>query len=100
MSKKGRHTHPLFYIEKSEWCSGGLFELETTYYYEIICKETGEIVLEFSSDYSAELDGDGMWGSSSLIGSYDIQFSEDGKYLLVFETGSKKPKKFKLPECD
>ncbi len=102
MKSSGRPgtDHPLFRIAETESPPhGDVYECDVTYYYDVIEKRTGKKVLNFQGESSSKLGDDGSWVGSGYSGVRNVLFDPDGIHVLVFEEGTKNPRRVKIPSA-
>ncbi|MCC6274672.1 MAG: hypothetical protein IT569_02330 [Leptospiraceae bacterium] len=92
-------NHPRYRIEEAESNPhGDVYDCDITYYYDVVEVKTGKIIQSYRGTSSSRLGDDGNWGDSTYYGVRDVTFSEDGKFVLVYEEGTTLPKEIRLPE--
>jgi hypothetical protein len=87
----------LYLIEEREGDSHGeVYELELDTYYDVVNIHTGKTVMTFTGTAHAKLGSEG-WENWHYSGVEKVEFTEDGKSLLVHSCEKKEPAKIKLP---
>jgi len=82
-------------VETREHHGGGLFELEITKYFEVIDNRTHEIIMTFTFEESAHYTG--QWSDWNSYGVTKVEISEDGREVVVYDSGNAEPKRIPLP---
>ena len=96
---QSKHKTDKYRIEESESePRGDVYELEITYYYDVIDNRTEMSIMQFQGVSSAKLGDDCTWENWQYSGVDEVEFSDDGRYVIVHHTLQKDPEMTKLPE--
>ena len=85
-------------IEESESDPhGDVYQLEIHYYFDVIDNMTNKSIMQFRGEYSASLGDNSNWENEKYTGVDKVEFSDDGKYVLV-HTADREPEKIMIPD--
>ena len=63
---------------------GDLYELEQTTYYQVVDRQSEEIIMVFESEMEASLSTDtGMWDGYRFTGVFDVSIAPDEQSVIV-----------------